>query len=157
MGSVSGNVSVKGPQARPRLWIRITNPATKLAVEVPAIVDTGADACAFPAQVAVQLGYDLESVNPKKINTAKGVTEAFPHMSRVEILDVQPNGLPGSNVLYTISDRTFDFTKGLPEFLLGRKEFLNKFVLKIDYPQQVLSIRTPQPSRPKKLKRRRRR
>lgn len=157
VGSNSARISVKGPNARPRLWIRIINPDKNLAFEALAIVDTGADACAFPAQIAVQLGHNLESVKPKIVNTAKGPTEAYPHTSRVQILEVQSNGLPGPRVLYTIPDTKIDYTKGLPEFLLGRQQFLSRFVLKIDYPRQVFSIRWPvRPKHKKKIKRRRR-
>lgn len=124
-GPNSGKVVVQGPQARPRLWIRIINPDKNLAIEYPALVDTGADTCACPAYIASQLGHKLYSVQPKRMKTAKGDTPAYPHTSTIEILEVQPNGLPGPQVLYTIPKTTIDFTKGLPEFLLGRQHFLD--------------------------------
>lgn len=157
ISDTQAKISVKGPQARPRLWIRVTNPNTNLAIVASAIIDTGADACAFPAPVATQLGHNLTSVNPKIMNTAKGQTKAYPHTSKVEILEVQSNGAPGSNVLYTIPDTIIDFTVGLPEFLLGCCNFLNKSILEIDYPRQVFSIRIPPPpQRKKKIKHRKR-
>ena len=52
--------------ARPMLWIRVVNPKTEEAVVMQAIVDTGADSCAFPADVAEQLGHNLESVPTKR-------------------------------------------------------------------------------------------
>ena len=51
--------------SRPMLWIRVVNPHTEKAVVMQAIVDTGADNCAFPADIAEQLGHDLESVPVK--------------------------------------------------------------------------------------------
>ena len=77
-GSKSARVVLQGPQARPRLWIRVINPSKNLAIEYPAIIDTGADACACPVEIASQLGYDLEQVKPEVMNTAKGETKAYP-------------------------------------------------------------------------------
>ena len=140
------------------LWLRITNPHTKVAPFVTlAIIDTGADECAFPAEGATLLGHDLESVQPKPIDTAGGITWAYPHTSRIEILEKRPDGSAGDKVLYTIPDTLVNFTKGLKVFLLGARNFLSKFVIKIDYPEQVFSIRKPQPPQRKKQKRRRRR
>lgn len=150
-------ISIKGPQARPRLWIRITNPDTNSALEWPAIIDTGADACACPVQVASQLGYDLMSVKSEKVNTAKGKTNVYPHKSKLEILEVLATATPGPKVLYTTSDVTMNFTEGLPDILLGRKQFLNKFILTIDYIRRTSSLRLPiQPQDKKKIKHRRR-
>ncbi len=41
-----------GDAARPYLPITILNPATKKRIKVFALVDTGADECAFPAAFA---------------------------------------------------------------------------------------------------------
>lgn len=156
-GPNSAKVLVQGTRARPRLWIRVIGPDKNLAIEYPAIIDTGADACACPVEIASQLGYDLESVKHETMNTAKGETKAYPHKSKFEILEVLPNGAPGTKVLYTTSDITMNFTEGLPEFLLGRKQFLNKFILTIDYIRQTSSLRLPiQPQHKKEIKRRRR-
>ena len=139
------------------LWVRVVNPHTNTShPPVLALMDTGADECSFPAEAAFPLGHNLESTPRKEITTAGGRTWAYSHTSRVEILERRPDGRYGDKVLYTISDTLIDFTIGLKTFILGTKQFLDGFVLKIDYPQQVFSIRTPQPSRPKKLKRRRR-
>ena len=131
------------PTPRPMLWIRVINPKLNLSVRVLALVDTGADDCLFPAQVATELGHDLESVEPKVIVTANGPTNAYPHTSKLEILEIKADGKPGSQVLYTIPDTLIDFTQGCECFLLGTKTFLNRFVLTIDYPKQVFSILNP--------------
>lgn len=145
-------------QLRPMLWVRVANPQTNMIhPPVLALVDTGADRSAFPAQATSQLGHNLEAVPRKEVGTAGGITWAYPHTSRVEILEKQPDGRPGNRVLYTIADTPIDFTVGLKTFLLGTKDFLGKFVVKIDYIRKVFSIRVPQPRHPKKLKRRRKR
>ena len=129
--------------ARPMLGIRVVNPKTEEAVVMQAIVDTGADSCAFPADVAEQLGHNLESVPTKTVFTASGSTEAFAHTSRVEILGMRKDGLNSNQVLYTIPDTLIDFIRGCDDFLLGVGNFLNDFILTIDYPRQCFSIRKP--------------
>lgn len=129
--------------SRPMLWIRVTNPATKLAVIALAIVDTGADDCVFPAKSAIELGHNLKAVARKPIKTASGTAYAYPHTSRVDILEMRANGMPGNKVLYTIADMPIDFVEGCDAFLLGVGSFLSKFVLTINYPRQVFSIRKP--------------
>ena len=129
--------------SRPMLWIRVVNPHTEKAVVMQAIVDTGADNCAFPADIAEQLGHDLESVPAKTVYTARGPTAAFAHTSRVEILGMRADGLNSDEVLHTIPDTPIDFIKGCDDFLLGVGNFLNEFILTIDYPRQCFSIRKP--------------
>lgn len=135
--------SVAGAPARPMLWIRVTNPDTKKGIIALAIVDTGADDCAFPAIVAAMLGHKLKSVPPKEIKTASGTTYAYAHTSRVDILEMRPDGLPGKKILYTIPKTPIDFIQGCNDFLLGTRNFLSKFVVTIDYLRQHFSIRKP--------------
>lgn len=135
--------SIAGSPARPMLWVRVINPDKKLGIVALAIVDTGADECAFPARVAGKLGHQLKSVPAKQIKTAKGKTNVYPHTSRIEILETLPNGLYGSKVLYTIAHTPIDFVEGCEAFLLGVGNFLNKFVVTIAYPRQRFSIRKP--------------
>lgn len=129
--------------SRPMLWIRVVNPAKKLAIIALAIVDTGADDCVFPAKSATILGHNLKVVARKPIKTAGGTTYAYSHTSRVDILEMLSNGMPGNKVLHTIKDTPIDFIQGCDAFLLGVGSFLSKFVLTIDYPGQVFSIRKP--------------
>jgi len=127
--------------ARPMLWIRVTNPHTNTKVVMQALLDTGADSCAFPADTAEQLGHNLRSAPATVVFTASGQTEAFAHTSRVDILEMRPDGLAGNKVLYTIDDTPIDFIQGCDDFLLGVRDFLEEFVLTIDYPRQRFSIR----------------
>ena len=148
--------TISSDKSLPMLWIRIFNShgnsaSDLLAIDTLAIIDTGADDCAFPAPFAVLLGHDLESVPPKPIITAGGTTTAYPHTSRIDIYDMKPS-TKGAKVLYTIPDTPIDFTIGCEAFLLGRKNFLNRFVLTIDYPQQLFSVRFPQVQQRKKKK-----
>lgn len=142
--------SLPNAPARPMLWVRVVNPDTNLAIIALAIVDTGADDCAFPADVATKLGHKLESVAAKKTNTAGGQTKVYAHTSRVDILETLPNGMFGNKVLYTIRDAPIDFVEGCSAFLLGRGKFLSKFVLTVNGPRQRFSIRRPQRKRRKR-------
>ncbi len=81
-----------GPNARPYLWLRITNPATHQGMIVSAAVDTGADALAIPATDAETLGHNLEATTPKLVRTAKGITKAYPHTAAIDVLGILPNG-----------------------------------------------------------------
>jgi len=132
----------QGP-SRPMLWVRLTNPDTCLSFEALAIVDTGADICVFPAGVAEALGHKLKSVSPNPMGGVGGDTCAWPHTSKVEILNIKTDGTAGSRVLYSISDTLIDFSATCPMFLLGTKNFLSNFILTVDYPRQTLSLRKP--------------
>jgi predicted aspartyl protease len=81
--------------SRPMLWVRVINPATGLAVEALALVDTGADDCVFPAEIAEALGHKLTSVPAKQMVTASGTTVAYPHTSKIQVLEMLPNGRAG--------------------------------------------------------------
>ena len=126
------------------LWIRVSNPHADVPpIVVQALVDTGADECAFPASIAVHLGHELRNgLARKTVRTASGKTLAFSHTSRVEVLSVRPDGLPGTQVLYVLQETLIDFIQGCQSFLLGAGNFLKPFVLKIDYPAEVFSIRS---------------
>ncbi len=130
------------------LWIRVGNVHADVPpILVRAVVDTGADECAFPASIARQLGHKLEDgLTKKTVSTASGRTQAFSHMSRVEVLSVRADGLPGTDVLYTLPETPIDFIRGCESFLLGTRNFLSAFVLTVDYPAGVFSLRkSPRP------------
>lgn len=135
--------------SRPMLWIRVGNAHTDAhAIIVRALVDTGADECAFPASIAAQLGHHLrKGVARRTIRTASGKAKAFSHTSRVEVLAMRADGLPGTEVLYTLPETPIDFIEGCESFLLGARNFLKPFLLEIDYPAEVFSIRKPSRTR----------
>lgn len=140
-----GAVSVRTQHSRPRLWIRVVNPITNLAVDTAAIVDTGADDCLFPAEWAIKLGYDLESSSPLEIHTANRATYAYMHPTYVAVLGALPNGQADKNrVLHALGTIQVRYTKGLGQFLLGQAAFLSKFIMVINYPEKKFSLRSPQ-------------
>jgi hypothetical protein len=74
--------------------------------------------------------------------TAGGTTVAI-HTSNIEVLEMLPNGRAGSRILYTLSDTPIDFTRGCQTFLLGARKFLSKFILTVNYPRKIFSLRKP--------------
>lgn len=122
----------------------MSNPANGKGIIAYALVDTGATDNVFPADCALRLGHNLKAVLSKTICTANNKTKAYPHTSKVEVLDVFSNGYPNKDkVLYSLPAQHIDYTEGLGQFLLGQNNFLNEFILKIDYPNKNFSIRHP--------------
>ena len=135
---------------RPMLWIRIFNPDHPeiKPVQFTALVDTGADDCVFPASAAQALGHNLTTVEPKVIHGVNAPALAYPHTSTIEILGIDSIGMPTTKVLYTIKGTPIDYLVGCQNFILGTRNFLTNFILKIDYPNQIFSIRNPSSTTP---------
>ena len=120
-----------GDLARPYLPVTIINPDTQKKVKVYALIDTGADECAFPASFAPLLGHNLQAGHLKKISTGNGITTAYSHTTRIII-----EGFSTQDVLV-------DFMPNLNIPLLGVKSFLGNFILAVDYPKKVFSLNLP--------------
>ncbi|MCR4292313.1 MAG: hypothetical protein NUV76_05500 [Candidatus Kuenenia sp.] len=69
-----------GDIARPYLPVTIINPDSNKQIKVYALIDTGADECAFPASFAPLLGHNLLAGQPRKISAGNGVTIAYGHI-----------------------------------------------------------------------------
>lgn len=117
-----------GDVARPYLPVTIINPENKKKLNVFALIDTGADECAFPASYALPLKHNLSSGYRKKISTGNGLTMAYSHTVCIKAF-----GFSTENVLV-------DFMPNLRVPLLGVKSFLGNFILTINYPQKIYSI-----------------
>jgi predicted aspartyl protease len=110
------------------LRIILINPHTGAKLNTIGLIDTGADECAVPSDYASILGHRLKAVSKKKIHTAGGIGEAYPHTTKIQI--------PG----FTTTDTLIDFTIGLDVVLLGVKSFLSHFKLTVDYRKQLFSL-----------------
>ena len=120
-----------GDLARPYLPVTIINPDTEKRVKVYALIDTGADECAFPASFTPLLGHNLQGGQMKRISTGNGITTAYSHTTRIII-----EGFSTQDVLV-------DFMANLNIPLLGVRSFLSNFILTIDYPKKVFSLALP--------------
>jgi len=123
---------------RPTLQIRIINPHTGLNQRTYGIVDTGADECAVPASYASLLGHNLLAGDQKKLSTGNGEAVGYSHTTKIEIFHHSTG-----EVVYTINDTPIDFMEKLQIILLGVRSFLSKFILRLDYPRKVFSIKHP--------------
>jgi predicted aspartyl protease len=120
-----------GDIARPYLPVTIINPSTGKELRVYALIDTGADECAFPASFAPLLGHNLQAGRLRRISTGNGITIAYSHRTRLAI-----EGFSTQDVLV-------DFMPNLSIPLLGVKSFLSNFILTVDYPTKVFSLLLP--------------
>jgi len=121
-----------GDLARPYLPITVKNPDADRQIKVYALIDTGADECAFPASFASLLGHNLLAGQQRKISTGNGLTIAYSHTTRVIIEG------------FTTKDVLIDFMPNLYIPLLGVRSFLSNFILTIDYPNRVFSLIIPE-------------
>ncbi|HBG78920.1 MAG TPA: hypothetical protein DDW84_08815 [Phycisphaerales bacterium] len=127
----------------PMLWIRIVNPESRKGVIVQAIVDTGAEKIMFPADTAEQLGHNLRAVNSSPMETLVGEGEMFAHTTRVDVLAPHRDNIfwpDEKNILHTIEDTEIDFVVKGCQFLMGAENFLNEFILEVNYPKRKFSI-----------------
>lgn len=128
---------------RPMLHVRIGNPLPQLHLDTVGLIDTGADECALPARFAELLGYDLHAGKEKHIATGNGVTTAYSHVCRLEVFGTLAFGHALENPVYVIEDTPVNFMLNVNTVLLGVGNFLSRFVLTLDYPNHVFSIRWP--------------
>jgi predicted aspartyl protease len=120
-----------GDIARPYLPVTIINPDTGKELRVYALIDTGADECAFPASFAPVLGHNLQAGRLRRISTGNGITVAYSHRTRLAIED------------FSTQDVLVDFMPNLSIPLRGVKSFLNNFILTVDYSNKVFSLLLP--------------
>lgn len=125
------------------LPINIHNPHTGKSVFAWGLIDTGADECALPAYYANILGHDLMKGTAKQIGTGNGFTNAFAHTTRIDIFSAAAADPLATPAVYTIPDTPIDFMPNLHCVLLGVRNFMSRFVLTIDYPNKVYSIKNP--------------
>jgi len=150
-----GTYALSTPKSGPKLWVRLENPSTSLALNLWAIVDTGASACLAPAGAAHVLGINLKSVPDTGGNTAGGKTEVYLHRVRISILGVHPNGTANElEILHRTPIVTVGFSPGNSPVLLGQAGFLEHFNLSVRYPERKFSIRRPDIRPKKKVKKR---
>lgn len=131
----------KGSLARPMLPIRIINPDTGIAIPAWGLIDTGADDCAIPAKFAPMIGHNLQLGRERRVGTGNGVTIAYAHKTNIEILKVEGDTVLENVVVENVTGTPIDYMPNLDTILLGVDNFLDWFVLEIDYPRCCFSLR----------------
>jgi predicted aspartyl protease len=108
-----------------------------------ALIDTGADECAFPANFASLMGHNLTLGQPSGIITGNGVAGAYSHTTFIEIFGLDALSNVSKNVVHTIPPAQIHYMQGLTTVLLGVQSFLSNFILTVDYSRKVFSVKTP--------------
>ncbi|MBJ6800429.1 pepsin/retropepsin-like aspartic protease family protein [Geomonas propionica] len=119
----------------PLLPLIITNPVTGKSHPLYGYIDTGADYCSVTGEVAQIIGIDLKACKGKPQQTASTDAIAYEHPLQVDVIEMTP----GTPVLYTTTEPAF-IMPGSKIGLLGRKGFLENFVLTIDFRRRVFSL-----------------
>ena len=123
----------------PVLPILIHNPHTGKSVKAFGIIDTGADECAIPAWIAAKLGHVLEKGYKSSSITGSGEAIAYKHTTAIDIFHPQH----GTTPVYSLEKIQVDYMPDLDVVLLGVRNFLDRFVLTVDYPRHRFSIKYP--------------
>ena len=127
---------------RPMLPIVIKNRNTADSIFAWGLIDTGADSCAIPAKYADILGHRLKAGDKLNIGTGNGSTCAYAHSTEIDILSVDNHGHVDVNPdkLFSIPETKIHYMPRLDTILLGVNDFLNHFILIIDYPSKSFSL-----------------
>jgi hypothetical protein len=122
--------------SRPYLRIRIINPENGRFFDSLGQIDTGADVCTFPSQIATVLGHDLEAGQASHSGTANGLARTYSHTTTIEVLTL------AGDILLTIQNIQAHYMRDLHTCLIGVDQFLGRYHLQINYPKQIFSITT---------------
>lgn len=128
---------------RPLLPIVIINPRTGKSHKTYGIIDTGADACTLPAELAAVLGHSLKKGNMSTATVVGAKVRTWCHTTTIQMLNRK------DEVFFTIKNAKVEYVDKFDHVILGVDDFLCKFRLDIDYPNHCFSIRY---SKAKKLK-----
>lgn len=130
---------------KPAVPIIIINPNNGFTCRTWGLIDTGADASAIPEFIAKSLGHNIRDEKVKR-DTHWGIggdVAVYLHTCRINILRSSPDGIVDDTIVVTIPKRKVAVIPGLHTVILGEKDFLEKYILNIDYPRQAFSIRKP--------------
>ena len=125
---------------KPYLPCQILNPNTGSFINYYGLIDTGADMCCIPSWVAVQIGHNLEAVDPLTIGTAGRDDFVYLHSMHIDVFS-QINNQVDFQSIYSIRS-LLPCTNG-SSVLLGVRDFLENIVLNIDYLNQIFTITLP--------------
>jgi len=138
-------------QSSPILPILITNPHNGANFQTWGLVDTGAMATVIPGFIARSIGHNIENVAPFHGAGAGGQITVYPHTCSIDIWSIDNNGNVNENdVVIRIPSRSMGVINDCNCVLLGVNDFLKRYILKVNYPRKVFSIRHPRPPQPKK-------
>lgn len=139
MTTVTYNLQQNNGSLRPFVPIVLINPMTGQQLKTQALVDSGADSCAFPEFTASATGHNLKGVDViNSVNTGIGGVDVptWKHTFVIGLLD--PTGAKVLKFTDRILVDCFEHNNAPP--LLGTANFLNTFKVTIDYPNKTITL-----------------
>jgi hypothetical protein len=124
--------------------IVLYNPHNNFDYKTWAIIDTGADTTVIPEYIAKSLYHDIR--NPKvRRDTSFGIggaVEVYMHTFSMEILYSDSAGkIDPNKVVIKIPPKKFPVVPDLHIVILGQNDFLKKYVLIVNYPRYIFSVK----------------
>lgn len=120
---------------RPVIPVKLTNPATGQSLPVLAWIDSGADSCIFPSNMAEIIGHNLtkgDKIEPRGYGSTN--IPAYLHTNNLLLVD-------GFGTRSEWRSSTY-FSAGIEGHgLLGLKGFFSHFKVDIDYRNRIIILR----------------
>jgi len=120
---------------RPLLPIVILNPHTGKSFKTYGFIDTGADSCTLPADLAGILGHDLKKGKQSTAETVGGEAITWLHTTTIQMLNNK------GEQFYEICNAHVEYVENFDYVIIGVNDFLSNFRLEIDYPNKCFSLR----------------
>lgn len=128
---------------KPVIPIIVYNPRNNFDFKTWALIDTGADTTVIPEHIAKAVYHDIRNPKVKRDRSfgIGGDIEVYMHTFSIDILYSDPTGnVNDSKVAIKISKRKFAVAPNLHIVILG-EDFLKNYVLTINYPRRIFSIK----------------
>ena len=137
-------VSLDG-SPKPAVPVILTNPANDFSYSTWALIDTGADSTAIPESIAKAVYHNIrhESVKRDVHWGIGGTAKVYYHTFRIDVLKSDKKGNVHEQTAIRMNKKAFSVIPGLHIMILGENDFLKKYVLTINYPRKIFSIRRP--------------
>ena len=131
---------------KPAIPVILTNPDNGFEYSTWALIDTGADATAIPEYIAKQVYHNVRHQSVKKdVHWGIGGTaNVYYHTFRINVLKSDKKGnVDSQQTAIRINKRLFAVIPDLHIMVLGEDDFLKNYILTINYPRKIFSIRRP--------------
>ena len=127
-------VSIDG-EFSPRVPIYVINPLTGKYVKLNALIDSGAMRCNMPAQMAKDLGYNLNSTPTAMTNTVESNSvDTWVNKVTIHLLDPL-----GQKTIFISSLVDVNCINNEIPFILG-DNFFSIFKITLDYPNKTVTF-----------------
>lgn len=131
---------------KPALPVMLINPANDLDCFTWALIDTGADTTVIPDFIAKKLYHNIshKSVKTDICCGVGGAVTIYYHTFRLKVLGLNKKKQVSLNKETIVRNkRLYAVVKGLHTMILGEDDFLNKYILTINYPKKIFSLKMP--------------